>query len=1356
MVGANGTGTTLQAGDVLTGGAGTDTLTVSVSGAAAGATTTTAVNAVSLVGIEKVAVNNFNTLAMTGSTPSVTIDASLFDSSFKTIALSSSSSTATQGDTSITNVKQIVDSEMSNGAGSLTVTYVSNAVVGTADAANLKLSAQTGGTFTSSGIETLKITSNSSDNTVTLASGFKTVNTSGAADLTLGSLPTSITALDASAATGGVTATLSTTATASITGGAGNDSFTAGTNLTTGLVNGGAGTDTLALTADAVVAASADGAKFTNFETLSILQQAAATANRTQDVSLVSGITALNATVQDNANGGAANTTGVTFNRLGASTNALSITDLGTVDTGDLTVNVTATRATDTTADAMTVTLGKAASGSVAAASSGATAASATAGTDVLLNLSFANEETLTINSIGGTNYIGTLTDTSAKVVNISASKALTINSMSSAVMTTLDASASTANVTINGNSTAVASTITGGSGNDSLLGGTKADVISGGAGNDTINGGAGVDNLSGGDGNDTFVVSTATDFQGQATAETIDGGAGNDTLQFTANMTLVATDLAQVKNVETLDFASTGANSVTLSDAYFTNSGSTSLAIKDSEATAAITVDASGLSAANSVSVTANSAASVNESLVGGAGNDTFTFSTSGSATALDANDTVNGGKGTDTLAVTLATNSLTAVTLTNVSNIEQITIKDGGAALNASITEATANFVTTSTATTVGIVDASGMTGGGTFTFDGSAETDSAMSITGGTGADTLTGGSKADTISGGDGADQINGGAGVDNLSGGAGGDLFIVSTLADFVGLASAETVSGGTGNDTLRFSDTATTSVNALDLNAISSVETISFTGTGTASITLADSVYTANGSTTLKITDTDTTAALTVNASALSATNSVAVTANGGGAISDSLVGGSGNDTFTFSTATSATALAAGDTVNGGSGVDTLAVTIATNALTAVTLTNVSNIEKITVSGTAALTGSITLADGNFVNLTGAIVDMSGVTDTAGNITFSGANEAESTLSITGGAGADTITGGQKADTISGGNGADVITGGLGADQLTGGNGADIFSYTLVTESNASNTDSITDFVSGTDKLNITLDYTGINSGITVDATVQTARAGASLIQDNLSGSRGQAVYDTTGSALYVNVNADNLLTTADYKININPAATATLTIASADINFVITGGTGADTITAGGGADTIDGAAGADSITGGAGADSITAGTGADTIVGGTGDDTIILGAAGDVDQVVLAATGTDTITGFTTTADKLVVGTSAALGTTLGGAVAANQAAAATGSVFIQANGTGTAYTTTDIAALLVTTAAANKFTVAASSKYLFIETAGGASKVWLVNNDATATVATSEITLVGTVDATLVIGDLANAVA
>ncbi|MFI7546802.1 calcium-binding protein [Actinoplanes sp. NPDC049599] len=71
-----------------------------------------------------------------------------------------------------------------------------------------------------------------------------------------------------------------------------------------------------------------------------------------------------------------------------------------------------------------------------------------------------------------------------------------------------------------------------GGSGNDKLTGGARTDAIDGGKGNDTIYGGKGDDWLQGGVGNDTIYGGKGDDWlQGGVGNDTIYGQAGDDTL---------------------------------------------------------------------------------------------------------------------------------------------------------------------------------------------------------------------------------------------------------------------------------------------------------------------------------------------------------------------------------------------------------------------------------------------------------------------------------------------------------------------------------------------------------------------------------------------------------------------------------------------------------------------------------------------------------------------------------------------------------------------------------------------------------------------------------------------------------
>ena len=76
-----------------------------------------------------------------------------------------------------------------------------------------------------------------------------------------------------------------------------------------------------------------------------------------------------------------------------------------------------------------------------------------------------------------------------------------------------------------------------------------------------------------------------------------------------------------------------------------------------------------------------------------------------------------------------------------------------------------------------------------------------------------------------------------------------------------------------------------------------------------------------------------------------------------------------------------------------------------------------------------------------------------------------------------GGDGNDSIAGLGGDDRLIGGEGNDSIRGGDGRDVMTGGLGIDIFAYNAITEIGSLNPtrDSITDFVSGTDEINLSV-----------------------------------------------------------------------------------------------------------------------------------------------------------------------------------------------------------------------------------------------------------------------------------------
>jgi Ca2+-binding RTX toxin-like protein len=139
------------------------------------------------------------------------------------------------------------------------------------------------------------------------------------------------------------------------------------------------------------------------------------------------------------------------------------------------------------------------------------------------------------------------------------------------------------------------------------------------------------------------------------------------------------------------------------------------------------------------------------------------------------------------------------------------------------------------------------------------------------------------------------------------------------------------------------------------------------------------------------------------------------------------------------------------------------------------------------------------------------------VTNTAN---INGTSKADT---INAGAGADTINGLAGNDIISGGVGNDIIDGGAGNDRLTGGlDSADYFRFTTAIKSNI---DTITDFVSGTDKIQLDDAIFTRFAGISVQSThlvvgSSTVDVKATQLDDYLlyNTSTGQLYYDADGN----------------------------------------------------------------------------------------------------------------------------------------------------------------------------------------------------------------------------------------------
>jgi serralysin len=219
--------------------------------------------------------------------------------------------------------------------------------------------------------------------------------------------------------------------------------------------------------------------------------------------------------------------------------------------------------------------------------------------------------------------------------------------------------------------------------------------------------------------------------------------------------------------------------------------------------------------------------------------------------------------------------------------------------------------------------------------------------------------------------------------------------------------------------------------------------------------------------------------------------NTIIENANGGSArdylsgndVANILRGNGGNDVLS--------GLLGDDTLDGGAGIDQVSYASATAGVN-VSLTNTG--PHTTVEGTDT-----------FISIEGLI----------------GSDFADV---LTGDAGANSLAGGTGNDTLIGAAGNDSLNGGVGADVLTGGSGSDIFLF-----GELGFDDRITDFVSGTDKIDLTL--------IDANANVAGNQAFAWIGNAAFSNVSGQLRYDN--GVLSGDVNGDGR---ADFTINLTGA----------------------------------------------------------------------------------------------------------------------------------------------------------------------------------------------------------------------
>jgi Ca2+-binding RTX toxin-like protein len=320
---------------------------------------------------------------------------------------------------------------------------------------------------------------------------------------------------------------------------------------------------------------------------------------------------------------------------------------------------------------------------------------------------------------------------------------------------------------------------------------------------------------------------------------------------------------------------------------------------------------------------------------------------------------------------------------------------------------------------------------------------------------------GGDGADTLKGVSGNHFIVGGLGGDILTGGSGNDTFAYTSAQDSTQAAPDFITDFQTGGDKIDllgvsvnhistivngaadFVFVETSSGQVMQINVAGTVQATDFSGVTTNYYMQGDS-----GNNTL-----------------IGGNGNDVIDGHGGndliigGGASDALFGGAGQDTFKYMTVADSLQGSGADTIfdfqTGQDQID----------LTALAINHISTIDNGTAEFVFIETTSGTLMQINFV---GADAIQAKDFNVTGGTNFY----------IQGDSGNNTLIGGAGKDVIDGHGGNDLIIGGGGSDALFGGAGNDTFKYLAASDSTVAAPDTIFDFTSGTDKIDLTAVHT--------------------------------------------------------------------------------------------------------------------------------------------------------------------------------------------------------------------------------------------------------------------------------------
>ena len=735
-----------------------------------------------------------------------------------------------------------------------------------------------------------------------------------------------------------------------------------------------------------------------------------------------------------------------------------------------------------------------------------------------------------------------------------------------------------------------VANVIDGGAGNDSIegLGGdvTHGDTLLGGAGNDTLKGIGGLDSLVGGADNDTLVEMIGNN--------TLDGGLGTDTVSYENMGVAVSVDL----------------------------SGPVGFAVAAGYPSDKLYSIENIVGSSHDDSIKGSA---VSNNLQGGIGNDTLE--------GLGGGDTLDGGAGTDTASY---------------AGITTIDLVPGEPTGVTAVLDATTGYSNTGSARNDVYISIENLVG---TQFDDR--------LVGNSGANSLTGGNGNDTLMGGGGNDTLDGGSGIDTVS----YELATTSVKVDFsqnlgtLGMAAGdiytniENVIGGTGNDT--FISALGVQANAYDGRGGSDTVSYESSAAGvlaklTSGLPAVVQTNDAAGDTFTSIENLIGTAfadQLIGDANANNLSGGALNDTLEGLAGNDTLDGGTGNDTASYEHATAQVTAslltntgtqgdANGDSfisienLKGSDYYDSLQGSVAANVLTG----GVGNDTLQGMGGGDTLDGGVGVDTASYADATTSVtVDLS-----AGTATRAGSAAVDTLISI------ENLVGGTADDLFISATTAQVDTydGGLGNDTVSyvSSNAPIIATLTNGLSGIAANGDASGDIyisienLTGSNYNDLLIGDTNNNalSGGVGDDTLE-GLGGA----DRLDGGTGNntATYEHSTLAVIASLTNSAVNTGdafGDTYVNIqNLTGTALDDALTGDANAnILIGGDGNDTLN--GGVDLV-GSAG-DTMNGGNGNDTlISNGIGAVRLNGGTGDDTFIL--TGDDSTLDIIDGGTNTV---------------------------------------------------------------------------------------------------------------------------